>query len=249
MTGKLAGRRALVTGGSRGIGGAISELFAREGAAVAVCQHPNDSADAFLTRLAGQGLTVYATGCDVADEASVDHMAAWVAETIGPIDIVVNSAGIGGEMSFIETSVADWDRMIGVHLRGTFLVTRAFFPGMLERGWGRVINISSQLAYKGGPGAAAYCAAKAGIVGLTRALSYEGAPRGVLVNSIAPGPVETDLLATFGEDWRIMKRSQLPLGRFGRVGEIAPAALLLASDEGSFFVGQTLSPNGGDVML
>ncbi|MDO9712681.1 SDR family NAD(P)-dependent oxidoreductase, partial [Paracraurococcus lichenis] len=111
------------------------------------------------------------------------------------IDIVVNGTGIGGETSFVDTSVAARDRMMAVHLRGTFLVTRAVFPGMLERGWGW---------------------SSTGIVGFTRALSYEGAPRGVLVNSRAPGPVDTDLLATFGEEWRAMKQAQLQLGRFGR---------------------------------
>jgi 3-oxoacyl-[acyl-carrier protein] reductase len=139
--------------------------------------------------------------------------------------------------------------MIGVHLRGTFLVTRLFFSGMVERGWGRIINISSQLAYKGAPGLAHYCAAKAGIVGFTRALSYEGAPHGVCVNSIAPGPIETALLAGLSDEWRVRKKAELPAGRFGTVDEIAPTALLLASDAGSYYIGQTLSPNGGDVML
>jgi 3-oxoacyl-[acyl-carrier protein] reductase len=120
---------------------------------------------------------------------------------------------------------------------------------MVERRWGRVINVASQLAYKGAPGLAHYCAAKAGIVGFTRALSYEGAPHNVMVNAIAPGPVETDLLMGLSDAWRAMKQAQLPVGRFGRVEEIAPTALLLASDAGAFYSGQTLSPNGGDVML
>ena len=139
--------------------------------------------------------------------------------------------------------------MIGVHLRGTFLVTQQFFAGMIERRWGRVINIASQLAYKGAPGLAHYCAAKAGIVGFTRALAYEGAPHGVLVNAIAPGPVETAILNGLSDEWRAMKLAQLPTGRFGTVDEIAPTALLLASEAGSYYCGQTLSPNGGDVML
>jgi 3-oxoacyl-[acyl-carrier protein] reductase len=161
----------------------------------------------------------------------------------------VYCAGIGGDVLFPDITVESFDRMIGVHLRGTFLVTRKFYPAMAAKGWGRVINFSSQLAYKGAPGLAHYCAAKAGIVGFTRALAYEGAPNGVTVNSIAPGPIDTDMLMGMSDGWRAMKQAQLPAGRFGRVDEIAPTALLLASEAGSYYVGQTLSPNGGDVLL
>lgn len=246
----LEGRAALVTGGSRGIGGAIVELFAEHGAKVALCHYGDAAgADELGRRMASRGLSVHATECDVADEASVAAMASWARETLGQVDIVVNSAGIGGDRAFTGLTVAEWDRMINVHLRGTFLVTHEFFGDMVQRGFGRVINIASQLAYKGAPGLAHYCAAKAGIVGFTRALSYEGAPHGVTVNGIAPGPVETELLQGLSQEWRDMKQAQLPIGRFGRVEEIAPTALMLASDAGSFYVGQTLSPNGGDVMV
>ncbi|WP_191060874.1 SDR family NAD(P)-dependent oxidoreductase [Geminicoccus harenae] len=246
----LAGRTALVTGGSRGIGGAIVELFARHGAKLALCHYGDEAGAATLCRkLEGQGFRASATACDVANEDEVAAMAAWARAELGQVDILVNCAGIGGDRAFTELSVAEWDRMIAVHLRGTFLVTHAFFPDMVRRGFGRVINIASQLAYKGAPGLAHYCAAKAGIVGFTRALAYEGAPHGVTVNGIAPGPIETDLLNGMSDSWRAMKQAQLPIGRFGQVGEIAPTALLLASDAGSFYVGQTLSPNGGDVMV
>jgi 3-oxoacyl-[acyl-carrier protein] reductase len=120
---------------------------------------------------------------------------------------------------------------------------------MKARGSGRIINITSQLAYKGAPGLVHYCAAKAGIVGLTRALSREAAPHGVLVNAIAPGPIETDLMAELSDSWKESKRQELPLRRFGTPEEIAPTAVLLASEDGDYYVGQTLSPNGGDVML
>lgn len=246
----LKGRRALVSGGSRGIGAAIAQLFALNGASVAVL-HYNDETNANLLgeRLSKEGMALQSWNCDVANENDVTRVAIEVQEKFGPVDIVVNSAGIGGDKPFVDISVADWDRMLGVHLRGTFLVTRAFFPHMLEQRWGRVINITSQLAYKGAPGLTHYCAAKAGIVGFTRALSYEGAACNVMVNAIAPGPVETDLLFGLSDEWRAMKQAQLPIGRFGRVEEIAPTALLLASDAGAFYSGQTLSPNGGDVML
>lgn len=253
MTGifDLSGRTALITGGSRGIGAGIVEIFARHGAEVGFCHlGDEDNADGLVARLRGEGLSVHATACDVSSQEETAALARWAASKLGPVDIVVNCAGIGGGgKGLSEITVADWDRMIGVHLRGTFLVTRLFFSAMLERGWGRVINFSSQLAYKGAPNVAHYCAAKAGIVGFTRALSYEGAPRGVMVNAIAPGPVATELLMSVGEEWLAMKKAQLPIGRFGQVHEIAPTALLLASDAGAFYAGQNLSPNGGDVML
>lgn len=246
----LQGRTALVTGGSRGIGRAIVELFAEHGAKVAFCHYGDEArADALSRRLAEAGYEIFGLECDVADEHAVRQMALRVADWLNHVDIVVNCAGIGGDTAFIDLTVGEWDRMIAVHLRGTFLVTHAFFRQMVERRGGRIINFASQLAYKGAPGLAHYCAAKAGIIGFTRALSYEGAPHGVLVNAIAPGPVETELLAGLSQEWRDMKRAQLPIGRFGQVDEIAPTALLLASSAGSFFVGQTLSPNGGDVMV
>ncbi len=246
----LKGRRALVSGGSRGIGAAIATIFARNGAQVAVLHYNDQSnADQLGEQLRKEGVALQSWNCDVANEDEVAQTTAEIQEKFGAVDIVVNSAGIGGDKPFIDISVADWDRMVGVHLRGTFLVTRAFFPHMLEQGWGRVINITSQLAYKGAPGLVHYCAAKAGIVGFTRALSYEGAEHNVMVNAIGPGPVETDLLMGLSDEWRAMKQAQLPVGRFGQVDEIAPTALLLASDAGAFYSGQTLSPNGGDVML
>lgn len=248
----LAGRRALVTGGSRGIGAAIARLFAAAGAEIAIC-HLGDAAgaSALAAEFEAAGRVLRAIECDVADEAAVAAMAAWAGETLGDVDILVNCAGIGGrDKPFEAMTVADWDRMIGVNLRGVFLVSHAFYPGMIARRYGRIVNIASQLAYKGAPGLSAYVAAKAGVVGLTRALSYEGAPHNVMVNGIAPGPVETPLLNQLSDEWRAMKMGQLPVGRFGEPEEIAPTALLLASEVGAaFYAGQTLSPNGGDVMV
>jgi 3-oxoacyl-[acyl-carrier protein] reductase len=248
--GRLAGRHAIVTGGSRGIGAAIVRAFVEEGCAVAFC-HLDDaeSAGMLINVLRADGHDVHATACDVSDEASVGRFVAWAREQFGAIDILVNNAGIGGEAAFDAIGTVLFDRMIAVHLRGTFLMAHACYPDMRQRGHGRIINMASQLAYLGAAGAVHYCAAKAGIIGLTRALAREAAPHGVLVNAIAPGPIDTDLLGQMSPAWLERKRSELPLGRFGRPDEIALTAVLLASEGGAFYVGQTLSPNGGDVMI
>lgn len=246
----LAGRTALVTGGSRGIGAGIVKLFLEAGAKVAFCHYRDgDEAKRLADGLQGEGHVVDFIECDVGDTAAVDRLRDFAVEKLGHVDIVVNSAGISGDRSFADVTVADFDRMIDVNLRGTFIVTQAFFQQMVERGHGRIINFASQLAYKGAPAMAHYCASKGGVVGFTRALAYDGAPHGVTVNAIAPGPIETAQLAGMTEEWRAMKHAELPIRRFGTVEEIAPTALLLASKAGSYFVGQTLSPNGGDVML
>lgn len=247
----LHGRTALVTGGNSGIGRAIVQLFAAQGARVGF-SHIGDAqgAGSLAAELESRGGEAAFTECDVTDTDSVRALGAWSRERLGPVDILVNAAGISGETSFVDLSIEQWDRMMAVNLRGTFLVTKQFFADMIARKYGRVINIASQLAYKGTHDMSHYCASKAGVVGFTRALSYEGAPHGVTVNAIAPGPVETAMLAGFSDEWRAMKFAELPAGRFGQTDEIAPTALLLASETGgAYFVGQTLSPNGGDVML
>lgn len=247
----LTGHKAVVTGGSRGIGRAIAELFLEHGAEVAIC-HLGDhtNAESFKERMEAKGFKLHSAECDVSDPAAVAAFAEWAQERMGCIDILVNSAGIGGSVRpFSMTDDSDWDQIVGVNLRGTMLVTRAFFGAMISRNYGRIINVSSQLAYKGSAGLAHYCAAKAGVVGFTRALALEGAPYNVMVNAIAPGPVDTELLRNNSQEWLEAKKAELPIGRFGEVTEIAPTALLLASRAGAFYVGQPLSPNGGDVML
>jgi 3-oxoacyl-[acyl-carrier protein] reductase len=248
-TNKLGGRRALITGASRGIGAAIALAFADEGCDIAFC-HLGDGEKAAEVKRAieDRGRTSFVADCDVSDEVAVPVMVAGARKALGGIDILVNNAGHSAEKSFEDLSVKDWDRMIAVHLRGTFLASRACYGAMCKRGWGRIINIASQHALKGTLGKVHYCAANAGIIGLTKALAREGAPSGVLVNAVAPGPVETDLLGGLSDEWRAAILAELPLGRFAGPEEIAPTAVMLASEGGAYYVGQTLSPNGGDIM-
>lgn len=231
---EVAGRAVVVTGGSSGIGRAIADAFRDNGDRVAV-----------LDRAGGNGVI----HVDVADEPGVKEAFAEARSRLGPIDILVNSAGLLTESPLENMSLDMWNETIAVDLTGVFLCCREVAGEMRQRKWGRIINIASQLAIKGGVGLSHYSAAKAGVVGLSKALALELAPDNVLVNCIAPGPIETPLVEGISESWKAAKRAELPLGRFGTPAEVAPAALLLASDPGgNLFVGQTLGPNSGDVM-
>jgi 3-oxoacyl-[acyl-carrier protein] reductase len=246
---KLLNQIALITGGSRGIGRATALLFAREGADIAFC-HLNDDAqaDATAAEIRALGRRALHRSVDVADVAATRAFAADAAATFGPIDILFNNAGINIRKPFVDYTESDFDRIVDVHLKGMFFMAQAVFPSMIARRSGCIINIASQRALKGAVNSAPYSAAKAGIIGLTRALSWEAAPNGVRVNAIAPGPIVTDLTATMEPADRQAFIDALPIGRFGRPEEIAATALLLAGPDGGFYVGATLSPNGGDVM-
>ena len=246
---RLTGKRCLVTGAGRGIGRAIALAFAREGAAVAVLDRREDLAAEVAALLREQGATAAAVTGDVSQEASVNAGIAAARDALGGIDVLVNNAGIDTNSRVVDMPVAMWDEMMAVNLRSVFLCTRAVLPEMIERRRGRIINISSQLAHKGAAEMAHYAAAKAGVIGLTRSLAYEVAADGITVNAICPGPVDTELFRDIPEAWRRRKLAELPIGRAGTVEEIAPTAVLLASDEGSFYIGATLNPNGGDVMI
>jgi 3-oxoacyl-[acyl-carrier protein] reductase len=247
---KLEGRVAVVTGGASGIGAAIAIAFAREGAELALVDRASDDvAQDALKAVRAEGKEPLYCRTDVSSAADVEKMANSVLEHFGRVDILVNCAGIFTERSVESMPIEDWDRVINVNLRGTFLCTRFLLNQMLDRGWGRVINVASQLGQIGGVDAAHYAASKAGVIGFTKSLAREVGARGVLVNAIAPGPIETPMLEGETEEWRSRKLQELPIGRFGTVHEVTPTAVLLASDGGSYYLGQTLGPNGGDVML
>ena len=249
MTGRLAGKKALVTGGAGGIGGAIATAFAREGADVAVLDIKLDAAEAKVASLKSFGVKAFAVNADVSNEAQVTAAIEKVRAGLGGIDILVNNAGIDTTSVVAEMDTAMWDQMIAVNLRSVFLCTRAVLKPMIAQKFGRIINIASQLGHKGAAEMAHYAAAKAGVIGFTRSLAYEVARDGITVNAICPGPIETDLFRALPEEWKKRKLAELPIGRAGSVEEIAPTAVLLASDEGAYYIGATMNPNGGDVML
>lgn len=251
--GKLDGKIALVTGASRGIGREIALAFAREGADVACNYHRSRAeAEALVHEIEAMDREAVAVGADVAQADQVERMVAATMDRFERVDVLVNNAGFATLHRVDQMPIEAWDAIIAVHLRGTFLTTRLVLPQMLERGSGRIINMASQLAYNGRAEWAHYCAAKAGVIAFTRVLAHEVSRRGVYANCIAPGPIATDIVPRTGPpDPEAQARfvESLPIGRIGTVEEVAPTAVFLASDDSSYYVGQTLGPNGGDVML
>lgn len=240
----LAGRTALVTGAASGIGRAIAAHFLAAGARVVLA----DRAESVIGAAADLG-AAGALVVDATDEQQVADAVAKATAVLGRIDVLVTSHGILTQSPLVQMPLAQWRETLDVDLASVFLCNRAVLPGMLAAGDGRIINVASQLGIKGGASLAHYAAAKAGVIAMSKSLALEVSSRGVLVNAIAPGPIETPLLDGVEEDWKVAKRAELPLGRFGTADEVAPTAVLLASDPGgNLFVGQVLGPNSGDVM-
>jgi 3-oxoacyl-[acyl-carrier protein] reductase len=242
-------RVALVTGAGSGIGRAIAEKLAIDGERVVVNDLKPETTDEVVARIGEAGGRAAAAPGDVSDPEAVEQIMAAAQEAFGAPEILVNNAGFLQQKRFVELTVEDFDRMIAVHLRGTFLCTRAVLPEMLSRGSGIVVNVASQLGQIGGIELCHYSAAKAGIIGLTKSLAREVSSQGVRVNAVAPGPINTELILGLSEEWQRAKAAELPLGRFGEPAEVAETVSFLVSDGASLYVGQTLGPNSGDVML
>jgi len=248
---KLEDRVALVTGGSRGIGKAIIYALAEEGADVGVNYiRSKESAEQVCEDIRKEnGVKAIALKADVSILDEVQGMMDTMLKEFGRIDILVNNAGIQCRGKLVDISLDDWNRVIATNLTGVFLCTKAVLPSMLKRKQGRIINIASQHGQVGKVERSAYGATKGGVIALTKALAREVARDGILVNCVAPGPVETDLLANASQEWRETTQNSLPLGRFGWPKEVATSVVFLASSDGDLYVGQTLGPNCGAAML
>jgi len=233
-------RTALVTGGTRGIGRAISEAFIAKGYKVAANYAGNDE----KARLCADETGVSCFKFDVSDYDAVAAGIAEIESQLGPIDVVVNNAGITWDGPFHKMSKEQWDKVIDVDLTSAFNVTRLVWEGMRERGFGRVINISSINGQKGQFGQVNYSAAKAGLIGFTKALAMEGARKGITVNCVAPGYVDTDMVADVPEKVLEGIIATIPVGRLGKASEIADMVTYLAADEAGFVTGATMTVNG-----
>ena len=242
----LKGRVAVVTGGSRGIGAGIVSLLSERGAAVGFTFNQQEApARALEASIRDRGETALAARCDVTDEKAVESFFARIAVELGPVDILVNNAGIARDVHIVFLDTARWDRVLDVNLRAAYTCVRAAVRGMLLRRWGRIVNISSPSARMPLPGQAAYAASKAGLEGFTRALSRDLAPKGVLVNAVSPGLIETDMLQTMTPDARSALISAVPLGRIGTTREVASLVAFLVSDAASYITGQVIGIDGG----
>jgi 3-oxoacyl-[acyl-carrier protein] reductase len=242
----LDGRVAVVTGGTRGIGAAIAALLAEDGAAVVVSGRDADRLERVAKEIEGQGRAVLAVAADAAKREDCDRLVDTAKERFGRIDILVNNAGITRDGLLVRMKDEDWDRVMEVNLRGAFLMTRAAAKAMVrQKSGGRVINIASTAGAMGNAGQANYSAAKAGLIGFTKAAARELAHWGILVNAVAPGLIETDMAAAIPAGAREALLAQVPLKRIGTAREVAEMVRFLAGDEAAYVTGQVFHVNGG----
>ena len=246
----MAQRIALVTGGMGGLGEAICMKLERMGIKVVVTYSPgNTKHDAWLKDMQDHGHKFHAYACDVSDFDSCAATVAKVTKELGPIDILINNAGITRDMTFKKMTKVDWDAVMKTNLDSVFNVTKPVVDGMVDRGWGRVINVSSVNGQKGAFGQTNYSAAKAGMHGFTKALAYEVARKGVTVNTISPGYIGTKMVLAIPKDVLDTKIiPQIPIGRLGKPEEVAGLCAYLASDEAAFLTGANIAINGGQHM-
>lgn len=245
----LQNRRAVITGAGSGIGAAIAYAYADAGARLVLCDRDSVRLASVAADCRDRGVPVVECVADVGSRAGAQAGVDACVDAWGGIDILVNNAGMLTQASCVDLTQEMWDDMLRIDLTSVFVASQRALPHMLGQKWGRIINIASQLGIKGGAQLAHYAAAKAGVIGFGKSLAHEVSKDNVLVNSIAPGPINTPLVDGISQQWKSAKARELPLGRFGRADEVAPVAVLLASEPGgNLFVGQTLNPNSGDVM-
>lgn len=245
----LAQRTALVTGGARGIGRAVALALAREGAGVVVNYSSSEEAASEVVRaIRAEGGRAVSLQADVADPAQVARLVQGAEEAFGPVDILVNNAGITRDSLLIRMKDEDWQRVLDVDLTGAYNCTRAVLRQMMRRRWGRIVNISSVVGLVGNAGQANYSAAKAGLIGFTRAVAREVASRGITANAIAPGYIETDMTQGLPESVKEQLLGTIPMGYLGQVEDVAGLVVFLVSDSARYITGQVIAVDGGMTM-
>ncbi len=250
MAGELEGRVALVTGASRGIGRATAIRLAEMGAVVAINYNASvGPAEEVVGQIAAAGGNAVTFAADVADPKAVEGLIAAVIARFGKLDILVNNAGLVRDNIMMRMSLDEWDAVFNTNLRSMFVASQAALRGMMRNRWGRIINLTSVVALSGNSGQANYSAAKAGVIGLSKSLAREYASRSITVNAVAPGYIDTDIVAAIPENLRGEMIKQIPLGRIGKPEEVADAIGFLASERAAYITGQVLSVNGGMYML
>ncbi|MDE0407782.1 MAG: 3-oxoacyl-[acyl-carrier-protein] reductase [Alphaproteobacteria bacterium] len=241
----LSDRTALVTGASGGIGAAIARALAAQGARVGL----SGTREAALEALAGELDGAAVLPCNLGDSEAADGLVARAEEALGPLDILVSNAGVTRDGLFLRMRDEDWQTVLDINLTASFRLARSALRGMMRRRRGRIIAVSSVVGVTGNPGQANYAASKAGMIGMTKAVAAEVAGRGVTVNCIAPGFIDTAMTQELNEKQRTEALGRVPAGRFGLPGDVAAAAVFLASDEAAYVTGQTLHVNGGMAMI
>ncbi len=245
---KLEGRSALVTGGSKGLGRSMALALAEAGADVAICsRNGQEAAEAAAEIAQATGRKVVGLACDVIDPDSVRQLALDCEAEFGKIDILLNNAGINVRKPTSELTETDWDSVIDITVKGSFLCSQAFLPGMIERKWGRIVMLGSIMSFVAIAGRSAYATAKAGVMGLTRALALESAPHGVTVNCLCPGPFETPMNRVLMNDPVAYQAflAKIPVGRWGQPEELGPAIVYLCSPASAFMTGASFTIDGG----
>ena len=238
----LTGKTAFVTGSTRGIGHAVAAALYQAGARVAVVGRDAGKAGAVATAL---GERAFGVACDVSEGKQIESAIAAAEQALGPVDILVNNAGITRDNLLLRMTEAEWDEVLAANLKGAFLTTKAVLKGMMKRRSGRIINVTSIIGLTGNKGQANYAASKAGLIGFTKSVAKEYGSRGILVNAIAPGFIETDMTSGLPEEARQAMLAGITLGRLGRPADVAGAVLFLASDLAGYITGQVLVVDGG----
>jgi len=248
VSGRFEGKVAVVTGGARGIGRALTEAFAREGAKVVISGRDEAALEEARGAVAAGGAEAIAVRADVSEEADANALCDRALEAFGRADILINNAGVTRDGLLLRMKDADWEQVLGTNLTGAFHCIRAFAKPMMKQLWGRIVNVSSVVGLTGNAGQANYAASKAGLLGLTKAVAKELASRHITVNAVAPGFIETAMTDALTEKVREGLMAQIPMGRLGKPGDMAGAVAVWCSEDAAYVTGQVLTVDGGMVM-